>query len=115
MPQHKYTQVFVTSEVNVSSTGHYSFHVIIVEATRLHRLYYDGLRSFWTETTDPRFPEYVIRECQYQVMNLLLSDKTRYYEYDRDGNKRYENLRYHDVERVKRWGKRMAERLGAKS
>jgi hypothetical protein len=111
MPQHKYTQVYVMSEVNVSSTRHYSFRVTIKEATRLHRVYYDGSKEFWTERAFPRFPQYVVRECQRQVMSRLLSDETRYFEYDRDRNKRYENLRYHDPEHVREWGKRMAERL----
>jgi hypothetical protein len=115
MRERKYTQVYVLSEVNVSSTRHYSFRVTIKEATRLHRVFYDGLRGFWTETTNPRFPQYVIRECQRQTMSRLLSDDTRYFEYDRDGNKRYENLRYHDPEFVKQWGKNLAERLGAQS
>lgn len=115
MPQPKYTQVFVLSEVNVSSTRHYSFRVTIKEATRLHRVYYDGLKSFWTEKAYPRFPQYVVQECQRQVMSRLLSDDTRYFEYDRDGNKRYEELRYHDPEFVKHWGKRIADRLGAQS
>ncbi len=115
MPQPKYTEVSVLSEVNVSSTRHYSFRVVIKEANKIHRVFYDGSKGFWTETTHPRFPQYVIRECQRQTMSRLLSDDTRYFEYDRDGNKRYENLRYHDPEFVKHWGKRLAERLEVQS
>lgn len=39
-------------------------------------------------------PKYLTAEVERQIAELLTTGKPKPYEYDRDGNKRFENLRY---------------------
>lgn len=102
MARPKYTQIYVTSEVYVNSQSDYTFYAHI---KGYGKVAYDPSVGFYVPESrqNPsmnRFPLYVRREVDRQVLERLLSSDTRYHEYDRDGNKRYENLRYHDIERV---------------
>lgn len=100
MKARKYTEITVLTEVYVNSQSDYTFYVHI---KGYGRVAYDPSVGFYVPESnqDPRmnrFPRYVVFEVDLQVLERLKSPATRYYEYDRDGNKRYENLRYHDAE-----------------
>jgi hypothetical protein len=56
---HKYTEFEVGRRVNVSSTGHYSFHVHI-KGYKTRWLRWDGHGLFWTQSSHPSFPAYVM-------------------------------------------------------
>lgn len=52
-------------------------------------------------------PQYMLAEVKRQIALLVQEDGIKWHEYDKDGNKRYNNLRYYDrellLEMVKGW------------
>jgi hypothetical protein len=108
----KYTEILVSSSVYVNSQGDYTFSVRIKGYGHVK---YDPSVGFWTETAEPKFPKYVEEAVDEQVVQLLMGNDTVYYEYDRDGNKRYENFRYHDPENAKGYGRQILASLEKKS
>jgi len=105
MSARKYGEISVFKDVYVSSSCDYHFHLHI---QGYGRVIYDPSMGFYVEDSqqDPsmnRFPQYVRREVDRQILERFKAADTIYYEYDRDHNKRYENLRYHDNERVNWW------------
>lgn len=104
----KYTEILVSSSVYVNSQGDYTFSVRI---KGFGHVKYDPSVGFWTATAEPKFPKYVEEAVDEQVVQILLSNDTVYYEYDRDGNKRYDNFRYHDPENAKGYGRQILAAL----
>lgn len=100
MKPRKYTNIRVAHDVYVNSQCDYTFHI---HMTGFGHAYYNPSVGFWTETAEPKFPKYVVEEVDRQMIARLKSPNTVYYEYDRDGNERYENLRYYDAEFVASW------------
>lgn len=97
MKQRKYEVVKVIDEVYVSSSGHHFFKVVIIEvATDRRRRALDTYSFGEAEPFDHRYPKYVIEATERAALKLLKSGKVTFYEYDRDGEKRYTDLRYHD-------------------
>ena len=68
---------------------------------------FEGRGHWFTWTA----PQYLIAEADRLIAQGCREGRFKFYEYDRDGNKRYENLRYHDGEHVQ-W---LAEHLGVKA
>lgn len=104
--QRKYTEVDIGRRVNVSSTGHYSFHIHI-KGYRCKWLNWDGGGSFWTQSSYPHFPDYVMSALKVKLLERLKAEDTVFYENDRDGNPRTTDLRYHDPERIQHWIERL--------
>lgn len=117
MKTRKYSDIRVTKHVNVSSTSHYSFRVQFAAKGPFHfsgALYYCPGTGFWTPTGFPKFPQYVTDAVNQSVLERLKDPETVYFERDRDGNERTENLRYHDPEYVAGWARAFEIRLNSK-
>lgn len=109
MTEPKFFDVWIDNEIYVSSTGHYTARVgykvrgvggIFREARdyMLENQWFLGKREtldFWLSA-----PAYLTTEANRLLVELLSSGRARFCEVDRDGNKRYEQLRYHEPERV---------------
>lgn len=112
MKPRKYQDIRVINEVYVSSSFHHFFRVVMKQVAGDKRLHVTDDYGF--EFAEPfehrRYPKYVLEATERAILELLKSGKAVFHEYDRDGCKRYEDLRYHDDESVK-W---MIEVLEAK-
>jgi len=90
--------VVVSSHINCSSSGHYHATVVI-QSNRRDVRYYDLMNKQLLVHRGAGYfkgyPQYVMVEIYNQLNNLLDNGDIRVYEYDGDGNERYENLRYH--------------------
>lgn len=109
----KYINISVSSEINVSSSGHFSVHVSWRGSKG--RLY-DFDCGFMTNHEYNAInwegaPQYLIRETLRQIVEMITTRAAKYYEYDRDGNKRYENLRYYEPELAQWWAEHFAKAL----
>lgn len=103
----------LVKQVNVSSTGHYSFFAYVSDGRRRAKRMIEPNGEIWALA--PRMgyikaPVYVKRDLQGQLLAALESGAMRFYEYDRDENPRYSNLRYYDerdiaclIRRLKEW------------
>lgn len=97
----QYTRIQIDDEIYCSSS---SDHFIAVSFTRSNR--FRQQRNFWIDggtidgARDPvvNAPKYLITIIERHLLTLLLSGKFKVYEYTRDGDKRYDDLRYHDAE-----------------
>lgn len=102
MRSRKYQDIKVSSQVNVSSSSHYHFTVYLSQTTgyikprRLKEFYSFNVYN----RIDTQFPKYVQHEVKAQMLELVKSGKADYFEYDRDGNERREDFRYHDQHHV---------------
>lgn len=104
--QRKFTSIQLSHYVNVSSSLHYHFDVWFIEwnDTMPERRHYYW--SYGDTHLTPRgaqdsraVPQYVIAELLRLTQELHQRGELVFFEYDREGNKRYEDLRYHDAER----------------
>jgi hypothetical protein len=99
MRQRKYTDFSPHRQVNVTSSYDYDFTVTFLNNTTGKREsvdYFFGVYQEW----EHRYPKYFMVGVELVVLDLLESDKAVYYEFDRDRNKRFTDLRYHSVENV---------------
>jgi hypothetical protein len=100
----RYLNIWVSRQVNISSTGHYHFKV-----------YWDGdYRDYSLGVgflgKEPFFdwngaPAYLQNEVERQIVEMFKEGTAKFYEYDQDRNKRYTNLRYYYPENTKWWVK----------
>jgi hypothetical protein len=99
----KYTDIRVYGDVYVSSSFDYFARVRYSCGGKVHR------RDVWINSASIEYenglgslkiPRYFQRELERQIVALLKDPTTRFHEYDRDGNKRYEDLRYFDADYV---------------
>lgn len=84
-------------EVNVSSSFNYTADVWFWEAGVRKSYWYDpqiGLESKSQNHHGREVPKYVTEAIEAELRRLYQNGEIRFFEYDRDGNKRYENLRY---------------------
>lgn len=98
-----YTDIRVHREINVSSSFDYFVKVYYKHnGQRMSRDYWitGGALESLQNTGTVKVPRYVMHEVDAQLLDLMKSGRAKYYEYDRDGHKRYEDLRYYDPERV---------------
>jgi hypothetical protein len=102
MAERVYTILRVHTAINVSSSSDYFGGVIYTYHDK--RIYRDvhlnngtvmGLNDSW----DVKMPQYFMREL-WRLYREVLAEGAKFYEYDRDKNKRWENLRYHDQRMV---------------
>jgi len=99
----KYTNIEVEKSGYVSSS--YDHHVEVtyqIEGKGRYRSTYcitcgafSGNRGL-----DYSKPVYMLKEIVRQLAKLILTDAIQWHEYDREGQKRYENLRYYDRNRL---------------
>lgn len=87
-----YQNIGVLPEVHVSSSCEYSFRFHVGMAL----VWYYFYRVIPPRTK--RYPNYVYETVERQILDMIRAGKLRFYECDRDGNKRYENLRYHSAD-----------------
>src|SRR5512145_2001717 len=98
-----YTDIRVLKAIYVSSAGHYCAHVRYTHRRRRRTrdvtlsdvgvMYMKGMGEIVV-------PAYVTQEIARQVLEMMADGSASYYEYNRDGEKRYECLRYHAQENV---------------
>ena len=105
----KYTEIKISTECQVSSSGDYLTEIYYKE-NGLHRgidflLSSEvalGIRGGYKV-----LPKYVIDEVLRQFRAAIENKTMKFFECNRDGVRRYENFRYHDMriiaEQVKRW------------
>jgi len=106
MSARKYTEFEIGRRVNVSSTGHYSFHVHI-KGYKTRWLGWDGHGTFWTQSSYPHFPAYVMTALRACLLERLKAADTVFYENDQYGGSRTTDLRYHDPELIQSWIERL--------
>lgn len=82
----KYANITIGRDVYIDSLGHYHFMVMS------NKLKIDHFSDGFERITHP--PEYLELETKRQIAALLKSGEAKFYEHDRDGNRRYTELRY---------------------
>lgn len=94
MKPHKYSITGIASEVRIFSNGQYSFKVFIDGGTFWYRYYGPGfgIEGFAAA------PAYLYIAIKDAIADGIRDKKFKWYECDRDGNKRYSDLRYHDLD-----------------
>jgi len=98
-----YFAIRVLSTIYVSSSGHYFAKVVYNHhGNREVRSVAAASGQVITKrhTGTMKMPAYVLREIRQALVQCLMSDRTRFYEVDRDGNNRYDHLLYYDPEQV---------------
>ena len=96
----------VLPDVNVSSSADYHFAVLVShhdKRAKAHWSYCDQELLILQRNGNQKrqyMPKYLQREIYEQALRLLLNGDARFFEYDRDGNQRYSDLRYHDARLV---------------
>lgn len=104
--ERKYTGIRVLHEVYCSSTSDYTFRCVcnFGRFNYMPELAYPaeikGKNGLWIQW---RAPKYVCQEVERQIAEMAETNQFKVYEYDRDRNKRYTDLRYHDPEFFKSW------------
>lgn len=93
-----YTLTDVFTDVYCSSTGHYGVDVRISYRGHNRKRSYDFNGGFWLPQAyiPATMPKYIERAVDERLRELYTAGKLRFYECDRDGNRRYDDLRYHD-------------------
>lgn len=96
--------VKVSDEIYCTSTGHYFAKVWISDgATRDKRdIDLDGCRIMWKDKpfTYNGYPKYITQAIADGLKEKWDNGELSVYEFDRDGNRRYQQLRYHDPHRL---------------
>lgn len=106
MKPKKYQDIEILTEVNVSSTSNYSFKGVCNWGRFDYSggyFFRKGRREDWI-TWEP--PKYFIEQVKRQIGKMARAGSFKFFEYNQDRVKRYENLRYHDpeyVEYLKGW------------
>lgn len=100
-----YTHIHVSKSINVSSTGHYTGKMYYKHHDRMIMRYVDlsngrVLSKPEAGLYEIKMPAYVMQEMRTRFIDVMTGADVIYFEYDRDGEKRYSNLRYHAPETV---------------
>lgn len=97
-----YTDISISKSVNVSSTGHYTGKLYYKHRGKRTMRYVDLSNGYVmsTEGAELKLPAYVHHFVWPRFVDLLTSSDVIFYEYDRDHEKRFSNLRYHAPETV---------------
>ena len=102
-----YSVISVNNNVYVNSSGYYIFDVMFSWKGKRRTGQYDPMHPALVMTDGDRisivnkYPNYLRSEIARAAFSLLQSGTVRFYEYNQDGDRRYENLRYHSDERLK--------------
>lgn len=109
----RYTVRHIADEINVSSSGDYFARIFLTDHdVRVTRDYWINGGSFlaltaqWGDWTPPKYLANEVRKC---LGELMQAGKVRYFEYDRDRNKRYADYRYHDADYALMLAQRLIE------
>lgn len=96
----KYTVIQVNSLVYVSSSYHHFFSVVIKEHEHRYSRDYSIECGYFSSkhSVTIELPKYVVREVERLIHEGFKAKRFTYHEYDRDGNKRFDDLRYHDAD-----------------
>lgn len=95
MTHQKYQNIHVYSGVNCSSTGHYSAWISYSIAGKDGKVQKYKRAWFYLGTVSP-LPQYAQDQIFDQLRTMYKDGQISFFENDRDGNARYENLRYHE-------------------
>lgn len=107
--ERKFFDIHIDDEINVSSTSNYHVRVFY----KVHGaggIFREG-RDYWLENQwflgKGKYldfwltaPAYLTAAVNRQLVEALRAGRIKFFEYDRDKNKRYDNLRYHEPEAV---------------
>lgn len=106
MKHRKYTNVRVWDGIYCTSTYNYFVTVTWLENgkhTRREMQVNDGsFDGFGTQWEWNGAPKYLMNEIWAALWLMVQADDCRVYEKDREGERRYENLRYHEPNYLKR-------------
>lgn len=94
----KYTNIHVKKLLAINSSGDYYADVLLKKAGRR---VYATLHLNTHIFPGHKMPKYVIDETLSQLRQLAENGKLQPYECDRNGSKRFENLRYYNHETLK--------------
>lgn len=118
----KYTEIAVKPFVNVSSSCDYFVDVLYKAngepsqpGRYFHRRFHLNSEMFLLSGNEPGYdktmPKYVVWEVLRQLSQIITENTLKPYEYDRDGNKRWDDLKYYDDEDLKgqasKWGEKV--------
>jgi hypothetical protein len=112
MAERRYTDVRIVDEIYVSSSADY-FATVVFKDKGKHQS-----REYWLAGTFlgrgehmewNGAPRYFEAEVRHKIGELLKGDKVRFYEYNQDRVKRYENLRYHAPELLQHYIERFSK------
>lgn len=113
----KYTEIKVKPFVNVSSSYDYFVEVLFkengqpIEPGRFFcKPFHINSEHFWLSGDEPGYdesmPAYACREVLSQLKKMIEDGSLKPYEYRRDGSKRWEDLKYYEVDDLKEWSLR---------
>lgn len=103
----KYEDIHASNEINCSSSGHYTVKVWYTDTEDGKRwMRHFSLEDYMFCSVKQyldywRAPFYLTLEVMRQLQNWLKDGTLKVYEYNRDGVKRYEDLRYHEPAHLK--------------
>ncbi len=102
----KFTEIHVKPFVNITSSYDYFVEVLYKENGKPEkhgkcfcRTFHLNTERFMANGSQPGYiqmPLYVVNEVLSQLRKLIEADKLEAYEYNQNGEKRWENLRYYD-------------------
>lgn len=117
----QYINIRVHRDINVSSSGHYTAHVTYTQMRNDGTIGRTWSRHFMPDNVgflalephqgDWKAPKYVIDQTCLGLLSLHDKGKLRFYEYDQERNKRFEELRYHEIDAWNWIIKHMRERV----
>lgn len=103
MPDHAYTEAKVIGDINCSSSADHFIPVKLLKRGKWERYdyYFEGGSFIGKRSFDVAIPAYARRMVDEAIL-ADLKDGARVFEYDREGMKRYNELRYHEPDWIER-------------
>jgi hypothetical protein len=103
MTDRAYTEAKVIGDINCSSSADHFIDVKLLKRGVWHKYayYFEGGSFIGKRGWDIQIPGYARRMVDEAILADLKAG-ARVFEYDRDGNKRYDELRYHESDWVAR-------------
>lgn len=113
----KYTEIHIKPFVNVSSSYDYFVNVLF----KINGLPVEPGRFYWSRFHlnsemfllsgddsgyDRSIPKYAILEVLRQLRCAIENEDLKPYEYNRDGSKRWDNLKYYDAAELREWSEK---------
>lgn len=100
----RFTDVKVSSHINCSSSFDYFVPVHFSDNGKRKTLHFwiNGDELLGKRGYRLEIPVYFHDAIRRELLKTLNAG-VKVYEYDRDGNERYENLRYHEPDNIQRW------------
>lgn len=97
MTRRAYTEAKVIGDINCSSSADHFIDVKLLKRGVWHKYAYhfEGGSFIGKRSWDIQIPAYARRMVDEAILADLKAG-ARVFEYDRDGNKRYDELRYHE-------------------